>query len=650
MATTDDLSIEGLLDILATKMDLDLRGYKRTTLERRIRRRMLQVKVATFGDYANLLRQDDSEKSRLLDTILINVTEFFREPQAWQVIATDVLPQLFKKKHIGDSLRVWAAGCSSGEEVYTLAILIAEHLGTRLPEFDIKIYATDIDEDALNVARRAEYPSSHLRRIDSAMRAKYFQGESVMRVNREIRRMVIFGKSDLVRDAPISHVDMVVCRNVLIYFDLPTQKHIISRLHYALLPGGVLFLGKAESKLLESRLFIPIDSRWRIFRRDGSGEAQIPEVILSEERTERDGEVSLLRVYHRTILDGLNPGVVTLDKDDKVIGVNESARNLFRLGTMQLSGVPLANTPFAIRCPELHVNLQSSKAGQDHVQFHFTMANEGERQVLEISLRPIAGEQHARIGTLIYAEDVTHRERLQQTIEQLEATSEELQSANEELETTNEELQSTNEELETTNEELQSTNEELETTNEELQSLNEELENMNEELEHRTRDLDVLNSRYANTLEHLPWAVMLVESGNRVQFWNSAASRLFNLPGSSVIGLEIAQLPVPSSLRSVLARKARAVFETGNRATLRNQQISSGPKNVRVHIHFNLTESRGKDRGVLIMFSPLEDASNRPALKSARSAQQKSKRIEALARKTTNKKKNAKSAAKKKKA
>jgi two-component system, chemotaxis family, CheB/CheR fusion protein len=267
-----ELNLKDFVANLAAERELDLRGYKHTTLERRLRKRMAQIGIKDYSEYLQRLREDTAEKNHLLHTVLINVTEFFRDPQAWEVVANNIIPHILRQKHAGEPFRAWVAGCATGEEVFTLAIIVAEYLGDRLPEFDIKIYATDVDDNALKIARRGEYPHERLRRLPEALQTKYFSGVKTLRINREIRRMIIFGKSDLVHDAPISHVDLLLCRNVLIYFDPSTQQQILTRFHYALEEGGILFLGRAESKLSDSTLFKPIHHRWRMFGKLGSAE------------------------------------------------------------------------------------------------------------------------------------------------------------------------------------------------------------------------------------------------------------------------------------------------------------------------------------------------------------------------------------------
>ena len=635
------MKLEELLQFLAEERDFDLRGYKPSTLERRIRKRMGQLSLGSFDEYLEYIRAHPDETNQLLNTILINVTEFFRDPAAWDVIASDILPYLLKRLRTGDSFRAWVAGCSTGEEVYSLAILVAEYFGSRMPEFDIKIYATDVDESALNVARRGEYAPERLRRVRPEWRHKYFSNAKMPRVNREVRRMLIFGRSDLAQDAPISHVQMIVCRNVLIYFDAIAQTHILNRLHYALDPGGILFLGKSESKLSNSTMFRPVDSRWRIFRKDHSqpgGDipristaARSNEAMSTEDSSTKDHEIQRTKLYYRALLEVLEPGVFALDANDVLIVDNQSALSLWGLSGSKLVGQHIAESALGRQCPDLVQNVEESHRNPDRpLKFDCPIKIDNNTRVLAVTLRPVGGESGERVGTLIYADDVSHREKLQTTIEQLEATGEELQSANEELETTNEELQSTNEELETTNEELQSTNEELETTNEELQSLNEELENMNEELEFRTRELDSLNSRYAETLERMPWAVMVLDSEGRVQFWNTASQKLFDLEARSVVGLELAQLPIDTDLRAALVRRRKAVDERNTPMLLRNQHLNSKRAKMAFDVHLTpLSRDSGKP-SLLLMFAPLSagpEAGNSTGRSSPKRAASTTKKV-----------------------
>jgi two-component system CheB/CheR fusion protein len=616
MTDKEQISLRQLIDELANNRNLDLRGYKITTLERRIRKRMTEVNTRNYSEYLDRLRQDPREVDVLLNTILINVTEFFRDPQAWEVLHTEVLPGLLRGLKPGDTLRAWCAGCASGEEPYSLAILVSDFLGAKLGDYDIKIYATDVDEEALNMARRGEYLAERLRRVRPEWRERYFTGGARLRINREQRRLVIFGRSNLMADAPISHCRLIVCRNLLIYFDTATQKQILGRMHYALEPGGVLFLGKAESKLSESHLFRPLNLRWRLFQRlDSRAETVgVPPAREAEAETpamdKTTQQLKVLQLYHHYILDMLKSGIMELDSSDVVVNHNEAALAIWSLKGTRLQGKRLQNSDIAVRCPEMVRRLEESRGKAEPVEFHCVLHSGSEGKTVHVSIRAIVSPEGERTGTLIHCDDISLQEKLQTTIEQLEATGEELQSANEELETTNEELQSTNEELETTNEELQSTNEELETTNEELQSLNEELENMNDELEQRTRELHEVSARYGETLRRMPWPVMLVDREQKIQLWNAAAQKLFGVSATAVVGVSVDRLPLEQSLSRTLVRRARAVVKHQKVAVLHNLAFRIGAARQVFDVHFTPIARDAAMEGVLIMFGGLRTGKN----------------------------------------
>ena len=593
-------TLNDLLHVLAGQRRFDFRGYKRTTVERRFRRRMSQLNIQSYEEYAEYIRKHGDEVNELLTTLLINVTEFFRDPPAWEILQREMLEPMVKRLKPGDALRAWSAGCASGEEAYSIAILVSELLGTRIAEFDVKVYATDVDREALVTARRGEYSQEALQRVRPEWREKYFSGKGMLRVNRDLRRRVIFGQSNLAHDAPISHVDLLVCRNVLIYFDAELQKHILGRLYYALEPNGILFLGKSESQLSNLRQFRPLNPRWRIFQRVAL--EQVGTEALAPEQ-KRD-EAKSLRRQQQYLLETVALGVVVLGLDDTITGNNAAMLELYGLAPADLGGKRLQETDIFLRTPELATRLQSSQGKNELVRFQNRIRVGNAERVLELSLHPLLDESGERSGTLLYCSDVTAHEKLQETIVALESTSEELQSANEELETTNEELQSTNEELETTNEELQSTNEELETTNEELQSLNEELETTNQELEERGKELDRLNSMYAETLEQMGLPVMVVDHVGQIEFWNTAALRLLGFKSKVPVNLQLQQLPLPGPLRSLIIRRHRAVISNLRTKVARGQKI--GGHGGALDIRFSAVLDQGRASRVLIMFEPHE--------------------------------------------
>ena len=601
---TKNSGLESLLQALAEERGLDLRGYKRTTLARRIARRMTQVKLDDYQRYLEFIRKRPEEINQLLNTILINVTRFFRDPPAWDILRQQVLPRLTSHRGKPDSFRVWCAGCATGEEAYSVAILLAEHFGNELREHDVKIYATDQDEAALTTARHAEYPAEKVASIPASWRQKYFRGDdNTVRVERAIRKMVIFGHSNLVEDAPISHVRLLVCRNVLIYFDTAAQQQILKRLEYALDPGGVLFLGSTESQLRRNNTFAPLNAKWRIFQRTGQSVAEPPHRRYEEEtlRGLAGNELAVLRAYHESLLDSLEPGILIMDMRDAIISENASVARLW--GTKEkLAGRLLPQSELARRCPELPKYLERSRAGPkpETVRFEFAPARD---RLLSVTVKPILSQDQAgQVGTLLYSEDITSREGMQGTVDQLQSTTEELQSANEELETTNEELQSTNEELETTNEELQSSNEELETTNEELQSLNEELETTNEEMAERSRQLDIVSERYFAMLELIPSPVLLVDKNHRVYVYNSAAKKLLGFAAPSSEGIELNELPIGAASVKLLARSYGEVAAGKRPVTLRNRRLETNRGALVANIHITPLSKRSLEHGVMLLF------------------------------------------------
>src|SRR3954452_15709927 len=263
-----DPHFESMLEHLKVNRGFDFTGYKRSSLVRRVDHRMSQVGVGSYPDYLDYLELHHGEFTELFNTILINVTAFFRDADAWDFLRDEVLPEVLAAKSPTAPLRVWSAGCASGEEAYTLAIVLAEMLGVAEFRDRVKIYATDVDEDSLAQARHGSYSAREVRGIPPELLEKYFEqsgGRYVFR--KDLRRSVIFGRNDLVQDAPISRIDLLMCRNTLMYFNAEAQARILSRFHFALSEAGVLFLGKAEMLLSHGALFLPIDLKRRAFRR-----------------------------------------------------------------------------------------------------------------------------------------------------------------------------------------------------------------------------------------------------------------------------------------------------------------------------------------------------------------------------------------------
>ncbi|WP_320784794.1 CheR family methyltransferase [Streptomyces sp. CRN 30] len=563
----DSAALEGLLQFIQEARGFDFTGYKRSTLSRRIRKRMTDVGIASHADYQDFLETNADEFVALFNTILINVTSFFRDPEAWTFLQHEVVPELISALEPDQEIRVWSAGCSSGEEAYSLAIMFAETLGIEECVRRVKIYATDVDDEALREARSGLYTTRSLEPLPSEIRERYFeQNGTLFSFIPDLRRRVIFGRHDITRDAPISRLDLLICRNTLMYFNVEAQTNIVDRFHFALRPGGHLFLGKAEMLLNDSDRFEVVNMRQRVFRRRASdaGLTYHPPPLKIRSSASARSEmrsVTRTRQLRDLVLDAGPTSVIALDNDGVVSVINSQARTQLGLTTGDL-GRPFQDLEVSYRPTELRSLIDQSTHERRALRVSQVDRQVGEEtQHFDILIQPIAGPSGLHAATVISFTDVTVATRLKAEIkrvrEDLETAYEELQSTNEELETTNEELQSSIEELETTNEELQSTNEELETTNEELQSGNEELETMNEELRIRTEELDEARAFQEAVLTSIAAGVVVLGRDLRVKSWNRGAADLWGLREDEVAGQPFFDLDfgLPTEdLRSVVER------------------------------------------------------------------------------------------------
>ncbi|MEV8503226.1 CheR family methyltransferase [Actinoplanes sp. NPDC051475] len=543
-----DPDFETLLLYLKESRGFDFTGYKRSSLMRRVNRRMSQVAAADYPEYLDYLQVHPDEFTLLFNTILINVTGFFRDPDAWSYLRTQVLEPMVANGAPGQPLRVWSAGCASGEEAYTLAILLAEIMGADAFRERVKIYATDVDEEQLNEARQATFGQREMQAVPPELTGRYFeQTGNRFTFRKDLRRSVIFGRNDLVQDAPISRIDLLTCRNTLMYFNAETQAKILSRFHFALANGGVLFLGKAEMLLSHGTLFTPMDLKRRVFLR-------VPRVTpiagpaFAEPLPEAAVGVAGLDELRTEAFAGSPLAQLGLASDGSVALTNRSLEKLFGVSSRDI-GRPFRDLDLSYRPAELRRYIERAQLERRTLRItDIEYGRNGDLTHLEVEVSPLTGSDGSLLGVNLIFHDVTAARRLQEELEhanqQLEAAYEELQSTNEELETTNEELQSTVEELETTNEELQSTNEELETMNEELQSTNDELQSINDQLRISTVQLDEANSFLETVLTSLRAAVAVVDRDLRIRMWNRRAEDLWGLRTSEVVGQHFLNLDI----------------------------------------------------------------------------------------------------------
>ncbi len=521
-----------------------------------------------------------------------------------------MIPQILASKQPDEPIRVWSAGCASGQEAYTLAILLAKALGLEQFRSRVKIYATDVDEEALHQARQAIYSEQEIEEVLPEERVLFFeQSENGFTLRKDLRRSVIFGRHDLIQDAPISRIDLLVCRNTLMYFNAETQARILARFHFALRDNGFLFLGKAEMLLTHAHTFTPVELKRRIF-------IKVPKLDFRERlfimaQTDNEDWANPLSSYVRlreAAFDSGPPARLVVDTEGSLVFVNECARLLFNI-TPKDVGRPLQDLEVSYRPVELRSCIDQAYSDRHPVTVRDVdwQTPQGETVCLEVQVVTLSDPSGSRLGTSITFIDVTRSKRLQEELEhanqELEMAYEELQSTNEELETTNEELQSSNEELETTNEELQSTNEELETMNEELQSTNEELQTVNDELQRRSEELNQTNAFLESILTSLRGGVVVVDRDLYIRVWNHRAEDFWGLRTEEAlgqnflnldIGLPVEQLrqPMRNCLIGESAQTCKVALIAVNRRGRQFEcQVSCAP----------LLGSQGQIQGVILL-------------------------------------------------
>ncbi len=525
----EDSFFESLLEYLGNSRGFDFTQFKRNTLKRRILKQMRDRGITNFNDYRDYLEVHPDEFQSLFNTILINVTAFFRDSNAWQYLQKELLPELLNAKEKSRPIRCWSAGCASGEEAYTIAIILAELLGIDEFKKRVKIYATDIDEEALAEARQAQYTAKQIAVIPLELRNKYFEpisnGEFIF--NPELRRMVVFGRHNLFKDAPISSIDLLVCRNTLMYFNVEAQRFILQRFHFGLNSTGLLFLGKAEMLLTHGDLFTPLNSQYRIFKclskntdRENSPRLFQP-YILEDKVINRHWQLQELAFE-----SALNAQII-VDQDSDLVRTNRFACSFFNLSTKDIGknfySLNISHYPVELK-PLIDQVYREKKALK--IKDIFYQADNGSEKYFDIQINPLTQMDQNVIGINITLADVTESWSLRHQVEQI---NQQLKTTNEELKASNIQLQSTNEELETTNEEIQSSNEELETINEELQSTNNELQSVNEEVRLRTEEYNRANNFLNAILLSLRGAIIVIDRDLKILAWSAKSEEMWGL-------------------------------------------------------------------------------------------------------------------------
>ncbi|GAC1381540.1 MAG: hypothetical protein NVSMB33_08280 [Ktedonobacteraceae bacterium] len=598
---TED-TLRFILELVSHQASIDFRPYKTSTLLRRIGRRMTITHRRTMRDYAEYLVAHSEEVGELVKAFLINVTQFFRDTDAFDFLKSEVLPKLVMQARERDHvLRFWTAGCATGEESYSLAMLITDLLGTEISQWSIKIFATDLDEAAITFARRGLYTENLLKGVSAEYRERFFERVDLgYRISKPLRQMVIFGRQNLSRSAPFPRIDMVLCRNVLIYFTPELQDYVLNQFAFSLSPNGFLFLGKAESVRPAQAYYDLFNKQWKVYRCKGDAlpivrrqhfpEAHIrrpdenfnnfPKRNHSQQHSEQEStqapvDIGQLRRLNELLLRFLPTGVIIIDRSYRILTANGAARRLLSLrdsGNEQdflhaVRGIPYSNVREAIdtvfrerstlTLSEVELDMAAGGSGRSvALSIALMQLEAGASDFAAISVTDVTEQIQIRKQLEVVQAEQTHlmnelstsNKRLNDVNKELLDSNEELQVANEELMLTHEELQATLEEFETTNEELQATNEELETNNEELQATNEELETTNEELRARTRELQELSDmlegervRLTEMVTLAPFYIMVLRGpGLVVEAVNAGYTQ--QLEGQTVQGRPLAEV------------------------------------------------------------------------------------------------------------
>ena len=544
-----------ICELLRRGVGHDFSGYKGSTVDRRIRRRMQMLGIATLTDYVERLKDDKREPFELFRDLLIGVTQFFRDPEAFAAVSDRVLTQILADKTADDEVRIWVPGCATGEEAYSLAMLLQEKASTLESMPELKIFGSDIDENALHVARLGRYPESIVADVTPERLKRFFDREDGTYVVRpQLREVCLFAQHNLLRDPPFSRIDLISCRNVLIYMDGPLQKRLMPVFHYALRPQGFLLLGPAENASSGGHLFQEIDRKHRIYRRVGES-SRLPEFPIAQgdgeqtprpspgERREPPRASDQARRAAQRVLDRYMPAHVIVDSDFQILEASSGTGAYLELPR----GRPDVNLAAMARS-ELAVDIKAAVSkvlttGQRVTRSDLTVGSEDDRRRLTLTVEPLPGEDARERRCLVLFQagpaltDTSESVRrpggdleLIRALEQeLQTTKERLQSTLEELETSNQELRASNEEFSSVNEELQSANEELETTKEELQSINEELRTVNNELSARVDDLSRANSDLKNLFSNTRIAMLFLDRNFRIRNFTPPAKPLFRL-------------------------------------------------------------------------------------------------------------------------
>jgi len=576
-------ALQKIFILLRTQTGHDFSNYKPTTLSRRIERRMNVHQIEELSHYFHYLQRNPLEVTSLFKELLIGVTSFFRDPDAFKVLKKKALLELIKAKPEEQAFRAWVTGCSSGEEAYSVAILIKEcliELNKRMP---VQIFATDIDGDAIETARVGTYPESIRADVDMNRLNQFFiKANSAYTIKNEIREMLVFATQDVLKDPPFTKLDLICCRNLLIYLNTVLQKRLLPLFHYTLRPRGILFLGTSESIGGNEDLFSAADKKWRVYRRnETASESYIAELPVSslkvkdiEVQAEKTEALQINQLAPKLLVD-LAPASALVDSKGNILFIHGRTGNYLEPspGEAKMNILEMAREGLKV---ELSAAIRKAVVQkQEVVHRDLEVKTNGESRMVNITVRPVKDPRALGMLWVIFEErDLRKKqkilmpkrtsgarkdEQLESMEDELRYTRETLQTTIEELETANEELRSTNEELQSTNEELQSANEELETSKEEQQSLNEELVTVNSELQGKIEELTKTNNDMRNLLDSMEVPTVFLDNDLHITRFTQHATEIFHVIGSD-IGRPITHV-VSTLKQESIEDEARAVLK-----------------------------------------------------------------------------------------
>jgi two-component system CheB/CheR fusion protein len=548
--------------LLRSKTGNDFSQYKQSTIRRRIERRMVVHNLSDMDAYTRFLQENPAEIHILFKELLINVTSFFRDKEAFEALTNEALPLLFKDKPEGYIFRIWVPGCASGEEAYSLAMLFREHMEEMKKEFRLQIYATDIDDEAIATARAATYPANIATDVSPERLRRFFtKEENGFRIKKDIREVVVFAVQNLIKDPPFTRMDLISCRNLLIYLETEIQTRVIPAFHYALRPEGVLFLSPSEGIGNFTDLFAPIDKKWRIYQVKPSilsaralvaqrfawtGErAEIEPVEVASKRD----KTNFAELTRRVLLQSFAPPSIVTDEKGNIIYVHGDTGKYLRpaQGQATINIIEMAREGLQL---DLRYSIQNAITQKRAVVIKdLPVRTNGGIHGVDLSVMPISDPEATRELLLVSFRDTElipaekrkrgkrrsgegEVKRVEELEQDLAYTKENLQATIEEMQAANEELKSTNEELQSTNEELQSTNEELETSKEELQSVNEEIVTVNSELQAKIDQLTGIQNDMKNLLENVNVGTIFLDDHLAIRQFTRDAIKVYRLAAS----------------------------------------------------------------------------------------------------------------------